>query len=58
MKGEINIAVDLAPKDWTKFKRWQKAACSLDNLSAEERWIELGNKPYVSRKNKPVKEKE
>lgn len=57
MRGEVNIAVNLAPKNFKDFKRWHKAACGLDNLSAEERWVKMGNKLPKS-ENKRVKEKE
>ena len=61
MRGQVNIAVNLAPKEWTKFKRWHKAACALDNLSAEQRWEKMGNslpKKKKSDDNKRTKEKE
>jgi hypothetical protein len=57
MKGDINIAVNIAPKEWTKFRRWHKLACSLDNLSAEERWVKMGNQLPKKDDNKRTKEK-
>ena len=44
MESRIKIAEHLAPKNYLKFKRWHKAACALDNLTAAERWVKMGNK--------------
>ncbi len=56
MKRTVNIAEHLAPKSYSKFKRWHKAACRLDNLTAEQRWVKMGNKD-VSKPDKRVKKK-
>jgi len=48
-----NIAEHLAPKDWKSFKKWHGLACNTDLLTAEERWVKMGNK--VDGKDKPTK---
>lgn len=58
MSSNINIAVHLAPKDFQAYKRWHKAACKLDNLTAEQRWVKMGNKlPDVSKSDTRAKKK-
>lgn len=52
MGWSINKTV--APKKWTDFKRWYKAACNLPDVTAEEAYKSLG---YV-RKPTPVKKEE
>ena len=42
MYKSININWSIAPKQWTKFKRWHEAACSLDSLTAKERFMQEG----------------
>jgi len=44
MKGTFNIAVNLAPKDYKGFCKWIKLAAPNDPLTADERWVEMGNK--------------
>ncbi len=61
MKGTTNIAVNLAPDNWTAFKRWHKAACPSDCLTAQERWEAMGNKlpkKNVDKTNPRSKKKE
>ena len=58
--GKINIAEHLAPENWTNFKRWHKAACKLDNLTAEQRFVKLGGiipKKDVSKSDSRTKKK-
>jgi len=56
MKGTVNIAVNLAPKNYRDFKRWHKAACGLDNLTSAERWVKMGNKlPNDNKRTKKSK---
>jgi hypothetical protein len=56
--GSFSINTKFAPKKWSEFKRWHKAACPTDPLSAEERYKEMGYKidghKKVSRKSKGV----
>jgi len=44
MKSNYYINELVAPKEWSKFKRWHKVACTSDPLSAEERFIQIGGK--------------
>ena len=39
-RESINKAV--APKEWLKFKRWFKAACTSSQMTAEEAYKSLG----------------
>lgn len=61
MKGDYSIT-DQHPNDLKGFKRWHKAACPGDQLTAEERFVAEGGtlpKPkrkYVSKPDKPVTE--
>ena len=63
MKGDYSIT-NLHPTDIKGFKRWHKAACPNDPLTAEERFVAEGgtlpkpNKKDVSRSDKSVKEVE
>ena len=42
--GNYSVNTKVAPTDWVKFKRWHKAACPSDPLSAEERFVKIGGK--------------
>ena len=61
MKGDYSIT-NLHPTDIKGFKRWHKAACPNDPLTAEERFVKEGHtlpkKKNVSRSDKSVKEVE
>lgn len=41
-KGEYSINTKIAPKEWSKFKRWHPAACPTDPMGTEERFIFIG----------------
>ena len=58
MKKIYSVNPKAAPKEWTKFRRWHKAACTSDPMTATERFIDLGGvipKKNVSKTNPRVK---
>jgi hypothetical protein len=52
------INKNVAPKKWTDFKRWYKAACNLPDVTAEEAFQSLGYKlPKKDVTDKPIEKK-
>jgi hypothetical protein len=52
----VNINVIAAPKAYKDFKVWHSKRCgTLDNLTADERWVQMGNKLPVKHDNKRIK---
>lgn len=51
----VNINWAIAPKEFEAFKRWHKAACPSDPLTAEARFKKEGGKMPKKNDNKRVK---